>query len=87
MTGNWCLKTSLGSEIRFNQVYMKPFSNSLTFFDHIRHLTNFLTHSLQTQTILSEKRPGILGKVHCNATTKGRQGEMYQKGKSERFKA
>lgn len=80
ITENCCLKPSLGLEIGFSQVYVKPLSNRLTPFWPQKASYHFPVHCLQIQSILNEKRWGILEKVHCNATTKGRRREMYRKG-------
>lgn len=67
-----------------------PFSNSIPpFWPYIYRLDILPISqpmvSSHTQSFLTEKT-GILEKVHCSTIT-GRQREMHQKEKSERFKA
>ena len=74
------MKTSLGLEICFIQVYVKPLSNSLTPFWPQKSSYHFLIHCLQIQSILNEKRSVILEKEHCNASTKGKQRDISERG-------
>lgn len=86
MTGNWYLKTSLGSEISFNQVYMKPFSNSLTSFGPHKSSYQFPNPWFTNPDHFKWENIRNPRQSTCQCYHK-RKIELYQKGKSERFKA